>query len=171
MYHDAPVCRALQYQSVYNQDKSLLGVGTRTPSTPSWFWSLFLERRTCDIWGLKLISFRSTDPGERLCNIWHRSTPSRSAWAKSNTTAEGHTTRWFGGRTLQSINHRPHCLHSSIPAPGDSPRKLTEPWNCFTAGGELRFSGHEQALCVGFLWAPGVSMIHCYFCNDVMSQL
>ena len=69
---------------------------------------------TCDIWGLKLISFRSTDPGERLCNIWHRSTPSLRACARSKTAAEGHTTRWFGGRTLQSINQRPHCLHSSI---------------------------------------------------------
>lgn len=78
-------------------------------------WSL--HGLTCDICGLKLISFRSTDPGERLCNIWHKSTPSRRACAKSKTAAEGHTTRWFGGRTLQSINHRPHCLHSSISAP------------------------------------------------------
>ena len=78
------------------------------------FLGLFWGRLTCDIWGLKLISFRSTDPGERLCNIWHRSTPSRRACAKSKTAAEGHTTRWFGGRTLQSINHRPHCLHSSM---------------------------------------------------------
>lgn len=83
-------------------------------------------RLTCDIWGLKLISFRSTDPGERLCNIWHRSTPSRSACAKSKTAAEGHTTRWFGGRTLQSINHRPHCLHSSmVRLRGSAPRKVS----------------------------------------------
>lgn len=81
---------------------------------------------TCDIWGLKLISFRSTDPGERLCNIWHRRTPSLRAWAKSNTAEEGHTTRWFGGRTLQSINHRPHCLHSSIPAPDAQTARVLE---------------------------------------------
>lgn len=114
--------------------------------TPIISLKFVLHRLTCDIWGLKLISFRSTDPGERLCNIWHRSTPSRSACAKSNTTAEGHTTRWFGGKTLQSINHRPHCLHSSISAPETLLAKLTESWNCFTAGGELRFSAHEQAL-------------------------
>lgn len=83
-------------------------------TNPGRFWSLNSARLTCDIWGLKLISFRSTDPGERLCNIWHRSTPSLRACAKSKTAAEGQTTRWFGGKTLQSINHRPHCLHSSI---------------------------------------------------------
>ena len=84
-----------------------------------WESNPIISTLTWDIWGLKLISFRSTDPGERLCNIWHRRTPSRRACARSKTAAEGHTTRWFRGRTLQSINHRPHCLHSSMAAPGD----------------------------------------------------
>lgn len=82
--------------------------------SPGCSWSV----PTCDIWGLKLICFRSTDPGDRLCNIWHKSTPSRSAWARSKTTAEGQTTLWFRGKTLQSISHRAHCLHSSIVTAG-----------------------------------------------------
>lgn len=101
---------------------------------------------TCDIWGLKLISFRSTDPGERLCNIWHRSTPSRRACARSKTAAEGHTTRWFGGRTLQSINHRPHCLHSSISAPGSLLAKVTPSSSPRLAFDKLKSGFSYQAL-------------------------
>lgn len=81
----------------------------RNPPTPS-------SLPTWDIWGLKLMSLRSMEPGERLCSSWHSSTPSRSACARSKTTAEGQTTRWLGGKTLQSINHRPHCRHSSMAA-------------------------------------------------------
>lgn len=99
-------------------------------------------RLTCDIWGLKLISFRSTDPGERLCNIWHRSTPSRRACAKSKTAAEGHTTRWFGGRTLQSINHRPHCLHSSmVRLRRSAPRKVNRVF------GDRLIAAHRPVAC------------------------
>lgn len=127
---------------------------------------------TCDIWGLKLISFRSTDPGERLCNIWHRSTPSRRACAKSKTAAEGHTTRWLGGRTLQSINHRPHCLHSSISAPEDllAKRVNPSPSKCFwfrrRAGRQTggRAGGHYT---VG---SPHRSLIHYQLANRAISQ-
>lgn len=49
-----------------------------------------------------------------MCSSWHRRTPSRSACARSKTTAEGHTTRWLGGRTLQSMSQRPHCRHCSM---------------------------------------------------------
>lgn len=73
---------------------------------------------TWDICGRKLTSLRSMEPGERLCSSWHNRTPSRSAWARSKTTAEGQTTRWLGGRTLQSMSQRPHCRHCSMaPAP------------------------------------------------------
>lgn len=81
------------------------------------------------------MSLRSTEPGERLCSSWHRSTPSRSACARSKTTAEGHTTRWLGGRTLQSISQRPHCRHCSMapavaagpPAQGSARAKVRRP--------------------------------------------
>lgn len=73
---------------------------------------------TWDICGRKLTSLRSMEPGQRLCSSWHNRTPSRSAWARSKTTAEGQTTRWWGGRTLQSMSQRPHCRHCSMaPAP------------------------------------------------------
>lgn len=98
------VCR-INYSALKGLNNSLIPI-----LSPRRWWLI----PTCDIWGLKLICLRSTDPGDRLCNIWHNSTPSRSAWAKSKTTAEGQTTRWFGGKTLQSMSHRAHCLHSSI---------------------------------------------------------
>lgn len=120
-------------------------------------WSSHRCRLTCDIWGLKLISFRSTDPGDRLCNIWHRSTPSRRACAKSKTAAEGHTTRWFGGRTLQSINHRPHCLHSSISAPEILLTKWPESSNWFAPDWKRLFAAHKQALLSVPCLRPGVS--------------
>lgn len=53
-----------------------------------------------------------------MCSSWHRRTPSRSACARSKTTAEGHTTRWLGGRTLQSMSQRPHCRHCSMAPAG-----------------------------------------------------
>lgn len=123
------------------------------------------RRLTCDIWGLKLISFRSTDPGDRLCNIWHRSTPSRRACAKSKTTAEGHTTRWFGGRTLQSINHRPHCLHSSMSARERLPAR-SKP----IGSSELVRGGQAEALRSVPCPRPGVAFTVSSV-NPALSQL
>lgn len=73
-----------------------------------------LSALTCDICGLRLISFRLMVSGLRLFSSWHRSTPSRRVWAKSKTCAESAVTRWFRGKTLQPISHRLHCLQYSI---------------------------------------------------------
>lgn len=48
---------------------------------------------TCDICGLRLISFRLMVSDLRLFSSWHRSTPSRRVWAKSKTCAESAVTR------------------------------------------------------------------------------
>lgn len=69
---------------------------------------------TCDICGRRLISFRLMVWGLRLLSRWHRRTPSRRVWAKSNTWAESHVTRWLAGSTLQFISHSAHCLQYSI---------------------------------------------------------
>lgn len=69
---------------------------------------------TCDIWGLRLISFKLMVWGRRLFRSWHSSTPSRKVCARSNTCALSATTRWFSGSTLQLISHIAHCLQYSM---------------------------------------------------------
>lgn len=69
---------------------------------------------TCDICGLRLISFRLMVCGLRLFSSWHSSTPSRRVCAKSNTCAVSAVTRWFAGSTLQLISHVAHCLQYSM---------------------------------------------------------
>lgn len=82
------------------------------------------------------MSFRSMEPGERLCSSWHSRTPSRSACARSKTTAEGHTTRWLGGKTLQSMSQRPHCRHCSM-APAAPVRSPPQPLDQLFQGSAL----------------------------------
>lgn len=69
---------------------------------------------TCDICGLRLISFRLMVRGLRLLSSWHSSTPSRRVCARSNTCAVSAVTRWFSGSTLQPISHTAHCLQYSM---------------------------------------------------------
>lgn len=61
------------------------------------------------------------EPGRRLCS-WHSRTPSRSAWARSKTTAEADDAVVEQRGPLQSMSQRPHCRHCSMaPAPPGRP--------------------------------------------------
>lgn len=76
--------------------------------------SPFPHPLTWDIWGRKLISRRLTAWGMRLLRSWQRRTPSRKAWAKSQTWAPSEVTLWLGGNTRHWMSHWAHCFHSSI---------------------------------------------------------
>lgn len=84
---------------------------TTTGCSGSWVRS---DRCTCDICGLRLISFRLMVLGFRLFSSWQSSTPSRRVCARSNTCALSAVTRWFEGSTLQLMSHIAHCLQYSM---------------------------------------------------------
>ena len=72
------------------------------------------EVRTWDICGRRQKSLGSTAPGCRRLARWHSITPSRSSWAKSNTSALSLATGCSAGKTWHLINHSAHNFQSTF---------------------------------------------------------